>query len=468
MSKDLRQFLGVVREAGPEFYVEVKKPLSPKLEPFILQQKLFKKGRNPVIYCPEIKGSKIPLVTNLMGSYELLGLALDMDPKKLDKSQVSQEFRRREADTKPPREIPAAAAPVKEVILKGNDVDLSRLPVTQHHELDSGKYIVIGFLVCRDPDTGIMNAGVFRHEVKGKDRIGCDLAPAHHSAYIAGRYAELGKPMEVALVIGHHPAVVLGACAEGSVDMNEYEVMGGLLGEPLEVTPAETVDLLVPARAEIIVEGVIDRPIDGTITDGPFGEYTWYYGRGNQPAYLMRVTAITMRQDAIYHDLDPAHPEHNLAEALGAECSIYDAVKKVVPSVRAVHLPMSGVLYHTYVSIKKRVQGEGKLAALGALAGHTWAKLVVVVDDDVDVFNEAEVMWAIATRVVGDRDISIIAEATGQRLDPSAYNETRLGRGYMVSKVIIDATRPVNLPFATRITPNQKLWDAMNLEDYLK
>jgi 2,5-furandicarboxylate decarboxylase 1 len=468
MSKDLRQFLQVIREAGSDYYMEVKKSLKPELEPFILQQKLLRENRNPVIYCPKIEGSKIPLVTNLMGSYDLLGLALDMDPKKLDKAEISQEFRRRVANAKATKIIPASQAPVKEVILKGSDVDLSLLPITQHHELDSGKYIIIGFLICKDPDTGIPNAGVFRHEVKGKDRLGADLAPAHHSAYIAGRYAALGKPMEVAIAIGHHPAVVIAACAEGDVDMNEMEIAGGLLGEPLEVTPAETVDLHVPARAEIVVEGVIDRPVDGTVTDGPFAEYTWYYGRGNQPAFLMRVTAITMRKDAIYHDLDPAHPEHNLAEALGAECSIYDAVKKVVPSVKAVHLPVSGVLYHAYVSIKKRVQGEGKLAGLAALAGHTWTTMAVVVDEDVNVFDEADVMWAVATRAVADRDVSIISNATGQRLNPSAHDETQLGRGYMVSKMIIDATKSVDLPFATRITPNQRLWNSMQLDDYFK
>ena len=175
-----------------------------------------------------------------------------------------------------------------------------------------------------------------------------------------------------------------------------------------------------------------------------------------------------MRRDAIYHDLDPAHPEHNLAKIPGAESSIYDAVQKVVPSVQAVHLPMSGVLYHVYVSIKKRVQGEGKLAGIAALAGHTWATMVVVVDEDVDVFNEVDVLWAIATRVVADRDVSIIGNATGQRLNPSAHNESRTGRGYLVSKMIIDATKPLDAPFSTRITSNKELWQAMRLEDYLR
>ncbi|MBI2319734.1 MAG: UbiD family decarboxylase [Betaproteobacteria bacterium] len=457
----------LARSGGAEFFVEAKKPLKPRLEPFILQQKLLKGGRLPIVYCREIEGSKLPLVTGLLGSYELLGLAMDVDPKKLDKSLMSREFRARAAAARPVKEVPASGAPVKDVILKGEDVDLGLLPITQHHELDSGKYVAAGFLGCRDPDTGVPNAGVYRHELKGKDRLGCGLAPAHNAGYIASRHAALGKPMEVAIVIGHHPAVVLACCAEGPVGMNELEVAGGLLGEPLEVVKAETVDLQVPARAEIIIEGVIERPADGpTTSDGPFGEYTWYYG-GVQPCYEMRVTAITMRRDAIYHDLDPGHPEHNLAKILGAEASIYDSVKKAVPSVQAVHLPMSGVLYHLYVSIKKRVQGEGKLAGIAALAGHVWATMVVVVDEDVDVFDEADVLWAIATRSVADRDVSIIANATGQRLNPSAHNETRSGRGYMVSKMIIDATKPLDLPFSTRISPNRELWQTMRLEDYL-
>jgi 2,5-furandicarboxylate decarboxylase 1 len=466
MSKDLRHFLERARAAGPDCYAEVKKALKPKLEPFVLQQKLLKEGRFPVVYCPQIEGSGLPLVTGLLGSYELLALALDIDPK-LDKAEIGNEFRMRAAAARPVKVVSASAAPVKEVILTGAEIDLGVLPITQHHELDSGKYVSAGFLICKDPDTGIPNAGVYRHELKGRDLLGCGLAPAHNAGYIAARHAALGKPMEVAIVIGHHPAVILGCCAEGSVGMNELEIAGGLLGEPLEVVRGETVDLQVPARAEIVIEGVIDRPSDGpTSKDGPFAEYTWYYG-GVQPCYQMRVTAITMRRDAIYHDLDPAHPEHNLAKILGAEASIYDSVKKVVPSVKAVHLPMSGVLYHIYVSIKKRVQGEGKLAGIGALAGHVWATTVVVVDDDVDVFNEADVLWAVATRTVADRDVSIIANATGQRLNPSAHNESSTGRGYMVSKMIIDATKPLDLPFSTRITPNKDLWQSMRLDEYL-
>ncbi|MFC2013899.1 UbiD family decarboxylase [Chloroflexota bacterium] len=466
MSKDLRHFLRMVKEAGPDYYVEVKKLLKPEFEVCVIQEKLVEQGRFPVVYCSQVEGSKLPLVTNLFGNYEMLGLALDLNPKKSSKAEVLNEYRKRGMNTKPPKMIPASEAPVKEVILRGKDVELSLLPITKHAELDSGKYITIGALICKNPDTGIPNAGVYRHEVKGKDKLGFLTSPIHHAAYIARRCAELGKPLEVVISIGHHPAMSIGACAIGSLDMNELDVIGGLLGEPLRVTPAETVDLPVPADAEVVVEGVID-PCNMT-TDGPFAEYTGYYGEGNKPCYLIQVTAITMRKDAIYHDLDPAHQEHNLTTVLGEESSVYDVVKRAVPTLQAVHCPPSGAcVYHVYVSIKKRVQGEGKLAAMAAIAAKGDAKLVVVVDEDIDVYNEQEVLWAIATRVVGDLDISVIPGVTGQHLDPSAYDETRLNRGAMNTKVIIDATKPVDLPFSIRIAPPKNLWNSMNLDDYL-
>lgn len=271
--------------------------------------------------------------------------------------------------------------------------------------------------------------------------------------------------MEVVLFVGHHPAVVLGSLVRGSLDLDELEAIGGLLGEPLEVTDAETVDLPVPAWAEVVIEGVIDPQKE--ITDGPFAEYTGYYG-GVAKAWQIDVKAITMRKDAIYHDLDPAHREHNLSCVLCFESVIYEAVKKAVPTVQAVHLPASSCsLYTVYISLKKRIQGEGKLAALAALSAEINLKTAVVVDDDIDVYNEHEVLWAVATRVEADLDVSIIPRVTGAHLDPSAYDETRYKRGHMTSKVIVDATKPIDLPFATRITPSLELWASMKLDDYI-
>ena len=257
MNKDLRSFLADARKAGPEYYVEVNRPLKPYLEPCIIQEKLAREGRFPVISCPEIEGSKLPLVTDLFGCYETFAITLGMDPKNLNKAEILQEYRKRVNDLKPTKTVSAKEAPVKEVILKGEDADLGLLPLIHHQELNSGKYIPIGFMMCKDPETGVVNSGVYRHEVQGKNRLGAMINFANHGAYIARRYAELGKTMEVALVIGHHPAVVHGAITRNALELDELEVMGGLLGEPIEVVKGETVDIPVPAWAEIVIEGII-------------------------------------------------------------------------------------------------------------------------------------------------------------------------------------------------------------------
>jgi 2,5-furandicarboxylate decarboxylase 1 len=292
------------------------------------------------------------------------------------------------------------------------------------------------------------------------------INPINHGAYIAWRYAQLGKRMEVVIFIGHHPAVILGALSRGGQDTNELEIMGGLLEEPLQLTSAETVDIPVPAHAEIAIEGVIDP--QNMVTDGPFAEYLGYYGEGDKPCYLIQITAMTMRRDAIYHGLDPAHREHNLSAVLALESQTYDIVKRAVPTTKAIHFPAYGGCNAViHVSIEKQVQGQGKFTALAALAACNRAKIAIVVDEDIDVYDEQEVLWAMATRVTGDLDIVHIPGVTGAHLDPTSYDETRLKRGPITTRTIIDATRPVTLPFATRITPPKELWNSMNIDYYL-
>ena len=154
-------------------------------------------------------------------------------------------------------------------------MDLTKLPLIHHSEKDSGKYITCGVLLIRDPDSGVINTGMYRHELKTPNAIGCMFNPAHHAAHIYRRCAELKKRMEAILFIGHHPAALIGSLAEGSIETSELDVMGGLLGEGLAVTDAETVDLPVPAFAEIVIEGYLD-PVSET-SDGPFAEFTNFY-----------------------------------------------------------------------------------------------------------------------------------------------------------------------------------------------
>jgi 2,5-furandicarboxylate decarboxylase 1 len=461
----MRTFLGEARQLGRDYFASISRPVDPMYEPSMIQQKLAAAGRYPVIRMDNVNGSELPLTTNMFGSYELLGLALGVDPG-APKSEILHRFRSRIANPLATVAVAREDAPVKQVVQTDGEVDLTKLPIVHHAEGDSGKYISVGCLVVRDPDTGILNAGMYRHELQGTDRIGCMFNPAHHSGYIYRRCKELGKRIEAVLFLGHHPAAILGTLGRGPIDANEFEMMGALMDEPLEIVPAETVDLPVPAFAEIAIEGYLD-PNEET-DDGPFAEYTGFYGPAKDPVGLMHVTAITMRSDAIYHGLDPAHPEHSLAGALTFESQVLDCVKNLVPTVTAVYMPASGTAHFTaYVAIKKRVPGEGMSAGLAAIAANSDIKIAVVVDDDIDIYDERQVLWAISTHFEADTGLAVIPNAMGAHLNPSAYGEVRTEKGPMNTKMVIDATRPATLPFAERIRPHQETWDRIRLDDYI-
>lgn len=466
MNKDLRTFIDEIRNLGPDYFLRVSKAVNTRYEPCVIQQKLAGEKKFPVIQFDTVNGSNLPLLTNLFGSYELLGLTLGVGPDQ-PKSSVLKCYRERIQHPVPVKEISKDKAPVKEVVVKGEEVDLSVLPIVHHAEKDSGKYITVGCLIIKDPETGAHNVGMYRHEVQGKNLLGCMFNPAHHAAYIYRKYKELKKPMEAVLFIGHHPAVVMGSLARGPMDLSELEIMGALMEEPLEVVDAETVALPVPAFAEIAIEGVLYP--DKETGDGPFAEYTGYYGPPKEPIGLMQINAITMRKDAIYHDLDPAHREHNLAGVLAFESSLFESVEKLVPSVTGVYMPPSGCCVFTaYVGIKKRVPGEGKSAGLAALSAEPNMKTVVVVDDDIDIYDEEQVLWAISTRFEADLDLAVIPNIMGAHLDPSSYGEIRTEKGPMTTKLIFDATRSATLPFEERIFPPKDMWNKIKLEDYIE
>lgn len=466
MNQDMRTFIDKIQKLGPDYFLAISRAVDTKYEPCVIQQKLAAEKKFPVIHFNRVNGSDLPLITNFFGSYQLLGLALGVDPNE-PKSSILKTYQEKFEHPIPVKDISKSDAPVKEIVLKAGDIDLGSLPIIHHAEKDSGKYVTVGCLVIRDPDTGVTNVGMYRHELKGKNTLGCMFNPAHHAAYIYRKYRELRKPMEAVLFIGHHPAAVMGSLARNPMGTSELEIMGALMGEPLEVTEAETVSLPVPAFAEIVIEGVLDP--DRETGDGPFAEYTGYYGLAKKSIGLMQVTGVTMRKDAIYHDLDPAHREHNLSGVLAFEASVYASVKKLVPSVTGVYMPPSGsCVYTAYVGIKKRVPGEGKSAGLAALSAEPGLKMIVVVDEDIDIYNEEQVLWAISTRFEADADLLMIPNIMGAHLDPSAYGEVRTQRGPMTTKLVIDATRPSTLPFAERILPPEELWNKIKLRDYIE
>jgi 2,5-furandicarboxylate decarboxylase 1 len=455
MPHDLRTFLDLLIERYPDQLKVVNERVDPEFEATAIVDRMEDDPQRfpgfPAVLFRDIGGASMPLLLNLHATYERLALSIGTDVK-----GMVPEYARREGQRIPTATVDASAAPVQEVVWTGDDIDVGRLPMLIHNELDAGKYITSAATLMRDPDSGKLNAGIFRHQYQGPRQIGIQVNPAHHTGYILRRLRDMGKPAEVALVIGHHPAVLMGAVSKLEGIGGEMEVAGGLMGEALEMVRCKTVDLEVPARAEIVIEGIIDTDPEKTQVEGPFGEYPRYYTRvGPQP--YVQITAITMRARPIFVDVFNAHSEHSVLGALPRMGSIYRRVKEAMPSVTAVNLPLSGLSRsHLYVSMKKRVEGEPKIAAVAALAVDPLLKHIFVVDDDVDVFNETDTLMSMVTRFQADRDLTILPNFLGGHLNPVTYGYHREEKGPMETKLIFDMTRPAapeTFPPMCRVPP---------------
>ncbi|MEW5921380.1 MAG: UbiD family decarboxylase [Bacillota bacterium] len=460
MSKDLRSFIQQMEQTMPQDFLKIKKEVNPRFELCAVLRKFQESNQFPAVFYENVKGTKMPVIANTLAARERLALALETTSHALTK-----EYAGRQHDLKPVMRVDHG--PVKEIVLSGGAVDVTSLPQVVHCEKDGGPYISSGIMILKDPDSGVYNMGIYRIQIKSKNKLGIYFGAYSHAAHIFRKFEERGEVMELAIAIGHHPAVYLGAQYRGPFEISELEVTGGLLGEPLRMVKGETVDLDVPADAEIVIEGRI--PPGVREMEGPFGEYTWYMGDALENP-IIEVTAVTHRRDAIYYDIFSAHPEHNLTGLLGREAILWERLKASIPTVKQVVLPFSGTCRHTvYVSIKKEYDGLGKNAALAALAGDPFMKMAVVVDDDIDVLNESEVLWAICTRVQADRDVFIIPDAYVCELDPSAYDiKGKEIRGYLNCKWAIDATKPVEIPFQERAEVPEDMWKNLDLKYYLE
>ena len=325
-------------------------------------------------------------------------------------------------------------APFKENVIQ-NDVDvLNELPVPTYHEDDAGPYITGGIIIAKDLETGKRNASIHRLQVLGKDTLGIFMLPRHLKlCYEKAKKA--GCPLEIAIVIGADPLTLLASQAILPFGSDELEVANSLHGDrPLKLTRCTRSDVEVPAESEIVIEGRIQP--EETIMEGPFGEFPKYYS-ASETMPVIRVNTICYRKDPIYYSILPASREHLLLGGLAREASLLKSIRGAVPSVRQVHLTFGGTCrYHLVISIGKENEGEAKNAVLAAMANNADIKHVVVVDHDIDIFNMEEVEWAIATRCQSDKDIFIIPDSLGSKLDPS----TRKGVG---AKMGIDATVPL-------------------------
>jgi 2,5-furandicarboxylate decarboxylase 1 len=245
---------------------------------------------------------------------------------------------------------------------------------------------------------------------------------------------QAGEALEIALVIGVHPACILASQAIAALDQDEMEIAGALLGRPVEMIKCKTNNVRVPAHAEIVIEGRILPSIREP--EGPFGEFPQYYGT-RADREVIQVETITHRKNPIFHTIVGGGTEHLLLGAIPREATLLDHLQRSFPSVRDVRLTRGGTRrYHLAVKIEKTSQGEPKNIIMGAFGGHYDIKQVVVVDMDVDIDDESEIEWAVATRFQADRDLVIVSGAQGSKLDPSSDNG-------ISAKMGIDATKPL-------------------------
>jgi 2,5-furandicarboxylate decarboxylase 1 len=438
MPKDLRSFLREVIATRPGEIKHVPDPVDPRFGATGVAERLARDNQYPALYFEKVGRSGIPVVLNLTATYDRLALALGTDVANLVPT-FGQLMTRPQAA----REVGRDEAPVKERILTGDDIDLGTLPLLTHNELDGGPYITSGIGIMRDPETGRINAGIYRHQVHSRNELGVWFIDTHHGAYIHRSYEQRGQAAPIAIAIGHHPAVVMGAVCRLPGIGGEFEAAGALLGESVEITRAETSDLPVPARAEIVIEGEVVR--DERRHEGPFGEWPGHY-TAEGPKPVIRVTAITMRRDALYYDIFSANREHQILGSLPRMGSIYRNVKQAVPGLKAVNVPAHSRM-HCYLSIAKARDAEVKKAAFAALNTEPEnLKMIVVVDDDIDVFNDGDVMWAVGTRFDAARDLLVIPGWSGPGgLLPVGWDfhadGTRTPR--MITAMVLDATKPV-------------------------
>jgi 2,5-furandicarboxylate decarboxylase 1 len=330
-------------------------------------------------------------------------------------------------------------APVKEVILTKNKVDLYRLPVPIFSVMDGGPMITAGIVIAEDPEFGL-NAGIYRMMLKEKNITGIDIVTPNNLRKFAERALQEKKPLPISISIGTHPAELIASTFKANLGVNELTFAGGLRGEALPLADGETVPVPCLADAEIVLEGEI-LPEGWVHTEGPFCEFNRLMG-GIHMNPRVRIKAVMHRNDPIYYAL------HMPWENVWMSAPIYEAAARRVLNeagvqATAINVTPGGCCHWHIVAAIKKQPGDGKNAIM-ALLSIADIKHVTIVDDDIDVFDATDVEWAIATRVQADRDVLIVSNARSKPLDPSL--PPAAGRIPTTAKMGIDATIPEDVP----------------------
>jgi 2,5-furandicarboxylate decarboxylase 1 len=377
------------------------------------------------------------LAGNVLGSRDRMARAFGVPPENL-LAEVLKRLR------KPPVivEIPSSQAPVHEVILTGNDADVTALPVHLQHGRDGGPYISAAMDFCRDPATGWTNVGLRRLMLHGKHQTGIDLVAVSDLRTIYRAAIERGERTPLSIVVGGHPIDYLAATMRLPID--ELGLMASLRDAPLPVVKSVTNDIMVPADAEYVIEGYLGE--EGySRSEGPYGEFLGYYG-GVKTNPTFYITAITHRRDALFQTLSISGKTMSRTDTaqlttLRTEVLVWRALEIAVREPVAVYAsPATGGVYNVRVAIRQRNPGEARNAIAAVHACMANVKNVFVVDPDIDVFSDEQMEWALATRFRPDRDVIVESGFRASPLDPALTPGEKVS-----SKAGFDLT----LPFGT-------------------
>ncbi len=438
MARSLGEHLKLIERKYPHWLRRETRPLNPQRHEIAAYFRLERERDVAAVVVfdnvttPRGERSPFPLAHNLFASRSLCALALGEEPSN---AQMALSIRFGEIQSRPGEVeiVRRIDAPVLQNVWKGEAADVTRLPAARYHEKDAGDYFVMACLM-KSRTGGFYDVTPTKNMLFGPHRLSISAHRHHHLARILSEYEQAGEAAPVAIVLGHHPAFYLGSCALMSYGNDDYRTIAAFMREPLRLTPSATLgdDFLIPADAEIVVEGVV--PPGVREFQNPFGEISGHYQR-RMEAPVVEVKGIAFRNHAVMEGIMPAYAEHVLLGSLPKEGSVYQAIRREVPGVTAVHLFTSGMgRFSGCIAMNKRTYRDVTVAAMIAFTEVKSLKLVVVVDSDIDAFNEADVLWAAATQARWDKDVTVIPKVQSAR--------SWLGDAVC----IVDATRHEDVP----------------------
>ena len=430
--RDLRDFLAALEAEGD--LVHVKRPVQTRFEIAAGIRKMSDTG-GPTLWFDDVVGHDMPVVGAVFTTRSKALLALEVGSPEEGNARFSHALR----NPVEPRLL--GSGECQEVVHTGDDIDLYSIPMPVYSEKDGGPYVTVALEVSKDPIDRRVNASVYRVMRTGRNSMSVMSHAFQGLGTHMARAERRGEPLDVAIVNGCDPVLLYASQAKVAQGVNEMTVAGGIRGEPVEVVKCVTVDLEVPASAEIVIEG---RVLPGErVMEGPFGEFTGYYGPAEEN-HLIEVTAVTHRRDPIFlagmTGLPPT--DNHILKSFAYESALYEKLRETFPEVTAVSYPnWGGVQYATVIALEQRYKGQARHVILTALGDSSRPKLVIVVDEDIDVYDTEMVNWAIMTRSQPAEDTIIVPRVAGGPLDPSAPEKE------VISVWGIDATRPFGVPY---------------------